>query len=208
MSERVVLLHGVWLRGILMTGLARRLRAAGYDVEVLDYASVFGGPEIATAALVERCRRRAGDERVHVVGHSLGGLVAIEAARRTPGLVDGRIVCLGSPLRGSRAARALASRTATHWVTGRSSEILCSGVGGCVEGTGVGVIAGRMAFGLGSFVAGLPRPHDGTVAVDETRLDGIADHVEVEATHTGLLFSETAARQTIEFLRNGRFIRA
>lgn len=205
MRERVVLLHGIWLRGVTMTRLARRLRTAGYDVDVLDYASVFGGPAVATAALLKRCERRAGDARVHLVGHSLGGLVAVEAARRAPALVDGRIVCLGSPLRGSRTAQVLASRRATHWVTGRSSEILCSGVAGCVEGTGIGVIAGRMAFGIGNFVAGLPRPNDGTVAVDETRLDGIADHVEVEATHTGLLFSEAAARHTIEFLRDGRF---
>ncbi len=206
MKERVVLLHGIWMRGLAMSVLSRHIVQAGYAVETLDYASVFGGPDVATRALAARCGRQRG-ERVHLVGHSLGGLVALEALRRAPGLIEGRVVCLGSPLNGSRAARALGAWPATRWITGRSAQLLCDGVGSCAEGTAVGVIAGSMPYGLGGFVAGLPQPHDGTVAVDETRLDGIADHFEIAATHTGLLFSEAAARQTVEFLRNGRFAR-
>ena len=38
---------------------------------------------------------------VALVGHSLGGLVALEALRRQPDLPVSRVVCLGSPLRGS-----------------------------------------------------------------------------------------------------------
>jgi hypothetical protein len=47
--------------------------------------------------------------------------------------------------------------------------------------------------------------HDGTVAVAETQLDGLADHVVVPASHSGLLFSEEVARQAAAFLREGRF---
>ena len=203
MTERVILLHGVWLRAMTLARLARRLERAGYAVERLDYASVLGGSEPAIEALRRRCSA-CGDERIHFVGHSLGGLVALEALRRHPSLARGRVVCLGSPLRGSRAARVLCGSKSTRWVVGRSGELLCRGVGACTPGTEVGVVAGRMPVGLG-FFARLPRPHDGTVAVEETRAEGLSDHCLVPTTHTGLLFSDEAARQTIAFLRTGHF---
>ena len=71
--------------------------------------------------------------------------------------------------------------------------------------TGHTVIAGCLPHGLGAHLAHFEGEHDGTVAVAETRLPGISDHCVVEASHTGLLLSATAARQTIAFLRNGCF---
>jgi hypothetical protein len=59
--------------------------------------------------------------------------------------------------------------------------------------------------GLGGFVAHFDGEHDGTVALAETRLPGLADHVVVRASHSGLLFSDPAVRQAAAFLRVGRF---
>jgi pimeloyl-ACP methyl ester carboxylesterase len=154
--------------------------------------------------LARRIARRRG-ERVHLVGHSLGGLLALESLRALPSLIEGRVVCLGSPLAGSRAARALSAWPATRWITGASRAILCDGIGPCTLETEVGAIAGVMPFGFGGFVAKLPRPNDGTVALDETRIEGLKDHCTVHATHTGLVFSAEAARQVVHFLREGRF---
>jgi hypothetical protein len=69
----------------------------------------------------------------------------------------------------------------------------------------LGVIAGRLPFGLGFLLGGVSAPHDGTVAVEETRLPGIADHRVIAAAHTGLVYSDEAARHTIDFLRDGHF---
>ena len=69
----------------------------------------------------------------------------------------------------------------------------------------VGVVAGRTPRGLGRLFADLGGEHDGTVAVDETRLPGIAAHCVVEASHTGLVVSAAARRQVLRFLRDGRF---
>jgi hypothetical protein len=71
----------------------------------------------------------------------------------------------------------------------------------------VGVIAGTLAVGLGVVIENLPQPNDGTVAVDETRLPGIKDHLELPVSHTGLLVSATVASQTAYFLRHGAFAR-
>ena len=40
------------------------------------------------------------------------------------------------------------------------------------------MIAGTLGVGLGAIIENLPSPNDGTVAVEETRLPGIKDHLE------------------------------
>ncbi|HJT97797.1 MAG TPA: alpha/beta fold hydrolase [Rhodanobacteraceae bacterium] len=204
MTEHVILLHGVWMRGLTLFSLARRLRAAGFTVDVFDYASVFGD----AAKTCERLRarmREANAARVHLVGHSLGGIVALEATRRVRDLPRGHIVCLGPPLRGSSVARLLAHVPGGRWVLGSNHAALVDGVERWSGSRPVGVVAGEMPFGLGVTIGALTAPHDGTVAVEETRLGGLADHCTVHATHTGLLFSSDVADLTIAFLRKGRF---
>ena len=204
MTEHVILLHGVWMRGLTLFSLARRLRSAGYTVDVFDYASVFGD----STRTCERLRTRMREvkaERVHLVGHSLGGILALEATRRMRDLPRGHIVCLGPPLKGSSVARMLAHFPGGRWVLGANHGALVSGVERWDGSRPVGVVAGQMPFGLGVTIGALTAPHDGTVAVEETRLVGLADHRTVDATHTGLLFSSDVADLTVGFLRHGRF---
>jgi hypothetical protein len=69
----------------------------------------------------------------------------------------------------------------------------------------LGVIAGRLAFGFGLLLGSLPRPNDGTVAVDETKLEGTKDHIVLKVSHTAMLLSRGVAVQAAHFLRHGRF---
>lgn len=204
MDAHVILLHGIWMRGFTLAPFARRLRGAGFaSVETFDYASIGGTP----AKAVERLERHlaACDGAVHVVGHSLGGMLAVELANRTQVRNCGRIVCLGSPLLGSAAARGLAKVPAARWAMGLSADVLVRGFERWQGGGDIGVIAGRTPIGLGRFVGALEGPHDGTVSIAETRLPGITDHCVVDATHAGLVFSDEVAQLTATFLRNGRF---
>lgn len=205
MTEHVILLHGVWMRGLTLFSLARRLRAAGYSVDVFDYASVFGDADATCERLRTRMRAAEAD-RVHLVGHSLGGIVALEATRRAKDLPEGHIVCLGPPLKGSSVARTLAHVPGGRWILGANHNALVAGIERWSDRRPVGVVAGQMPFGLGiSIGALLAAPHDGTVSVEETRIAGLADHCTVDATHTGLLFSSDVAELTVGFLRNGKF---
>ena len=47
-AEHVVLLHGVWMRGLTLVPLARRLQAQGFIPHRFDYASL-NGPENASS---------------------------------------------------------------------------------------------------------------------------------------------------------------
>jgi pimeloyl-ACP methyl ester carboxylesterase len=200
--ERVLLLHGIWNAKAWLGPLARRLRAEGFEVEVFGYPSVFGGPDVAVPRLIERLR---GSEPVAVVGHSLGGLIALEALHREPGLPVTRVVCLGSPLRGSGAAHGLAGRVWTSPALGRSAGLLQRGFERWEGKPLVGMVAGNVPHGLGRLFARFAGESDGTVALEETHLPGLADHCVVASSHSGLVFSAAAAQQAAHFLREGRF---
>lgn len=201
-APAVLLVHGIWNARAWLAPFALRLRAEGLAPSVFGYASVWRDPETAGDRLIAHLRRHPVS---HLVGHSLGGLVILEALRRAPDLPVQRVVCLGSPLRGSAAAAGLAARPPLGLALGRSRALLERG---CPPWTGaaeVGVIAGDRAKGLGGLFATLDGASDGTVAVAETRLEGLTDHCVLPASHSGLVLSAEVAARTARFLREGRF---
>lgn len=203
MPEHVVLLHGLWLRSSAMGWLERRLRREGFAAQVFDYSSVDAGLAATVARLRDLIRGLEG--RVHLVGHSLGGMLAALAVQQEPDLIDGRIVGLGAPVCGSVASRSLARLPGGPALLGSSAHILAHGLSPWDNPRQLGVIAGRLPLGLGFLFGSLHLPHDGTVAVAETRLPGMTDHRVIAAAHTGLVYSESAARHVVAFLRDGRF---
>ena len=205
--EHVILLHGLWMRGFALAMLHRRLIAAGFRVHRFDYLSVAATQQRIVERLHARMQALAEEAgAVHLVGHSLGGLLALRACADAPALPGGRIVCLGSPLLGSAAARHFAALGhGSEALLGHNRELLQQGFAawdGCRQ---VGVIAGCTPLGLGAMLGHLQGQHDGTVAVEETRLPGLADHCVVESSHMGLLFSADVAERVRCFLAGGRF---
>jgi pimeloyl-ACP methyl ester carboxylesterase len=212
--ESVVLVHGIWMPGAIMSVLRYRLAGHGFRARLFDYYAVNVDLDDNAERLADVIREEARDGRaVHVVGHSLGGVVALRAHTRDPEAPPGRIVCLGSPLCGSRAAAALGrfgfgqrmlGRTITTGVIAEAADCW-----GCEVAArrDVGIIAGTRPIGLGRVVAAFEEENDGAVAVSETRLPGAADHLVMPVTHTGLIWSRTVAEQVASFLRRGRFMR-
>jgi len=204
MSGKVLLVHGLLNADWWLRPLAARLRSQGFDTELFGYSSVLDGPQRAVPRMVERLRRARVDA---IVGHSLGGLVALEALREAPDAAVSRVVCLGSPLRGSLTARTIASRPWSRPLLGRSAQLLQGGLGQWEGAAEVGLVAGDVARGLGRLFAHFDGGSDGTVGLEETCLPGLADHCVVHSSHTGLVFSREAVAQAVHFLRHGRFER-
>jgi pimeloyl-ACP methyl ester carboxylesterase len=199
--RRVVLVHGLWMPAASMRWLGARLARAGYRTEGLGYSTIFGGPEVAVPVLSRLIAR----EPCHVLAHSLGGLIAMQALREQPALPAGRVVCLGSPLCGSAAADGVAHVPLIGRLLGRSAGLLR---GGCPPWDGraeFGVVAGSRPLGLGQFFCRFDGDCDGTVAVAETRLPGLADHRVIRASHFGLLGSREAVTLALGFFETGRF---
>jgi pimeloyl-ACP methyl ester carboxylesterase len=201
----VVLVHGLWLNGLESLVLRDRLRSAGFAPEVFRYHSMHVSLREAADLLAARIRP-LGDV-VHVVAHSLGGLVACEAFARHADLPPGRVVLLGSPVRGARAAREVAGRWYGPVMLGPLAVAELARDRDCAwqSSREVGVIAGSRAVGIGRFFADLPTPNDGTVCVDETALPGARAQLQLDVSHTGMLLSSAVAAATVQFLRSGSF---
>lgn len=210
--EDVVVLHGLGRSERVMRPLAHELAQAGYRVHNLDYPSTTATPE----ELVEHLHRALSDccawsGRVHFVGHSLGAVLvrAYLAAHPMPQL--GRVVMLAPPNRGSeyvdvagdwRLFRAVLGPTAAQ--LGTSETSLPNRLPGA--DFEVGVIAGTGSINpLGSAL--IEGESDGTVSLSSTRLAGMRDFIALPVSHTFIMRNAEATRQTLEFLRAGRFAR-
>lgn len=198
----VLLVHGIWNAKAWLAPFALRLRREGLSPSLFGYDSVLRGPERAGDRLIAHLRRHPVEL---LVGHSLGGLVILEALRRAPELPVQRVVCLGSPLCGSGVATAIGGRPPLSLLLGRSRGLLETGCAPWEGPAAVGVVAGSHARGVGGWFTRMDGDSDGTVTVAETRLPGLADHCIVPASHSGLVMSVDAARQAGHFLRHGRF---
>jgi pimeloyl-ACP methyl ester carboxylesterase len=202
-APRVLLLHGLMMRSPALLPLSRRLRKAGFATETFSYSTRWRSPGEAMERLAMRLYAMA-PEPVHLVAHSLGGLVALETLSRYQKLPPGRVVCMGSPIAGSTAARGLAGK-GLGLVSGRAGALLRGGLVALPPGRQVGMLAGTKSMGMGKWFSRFDGQNDGTVMVWETRLAGLSDHAVIESSHSGLVFSEQAARLAARFLETGRF---
>jgi len=202
----VVLVHGLWVHGIAMALLRRRLERGGYRVFAYSYPTTRLTFAENVARLARYCRE-VGALRSHFIGHSLGGLIVLRMVGERADVVAGRVILAGTPVAGSHAARRLARLPGGRAVLGRSMvEWMEPGQRIDANGCEIGVIAGRMPVGAGRIVApDLPTPHDGAVSVEETRLPAMKDHIVLNVSHSGMLVSRAVAHQIDEFLRHGVF---
>ncbi len=204
--DTVVLVHGLWVHGLAMELMRRRIERGGWRAVSYSYPSM----RLTLAENVERlahyCRTFAAP-RLDFVGHSLGGLIVLRLLERADAPKAGRVVLVGAPVAGSGAARRLASLPGGRAALGRSmTEWMDAASEAAAGGSEIGVISGRQPVGLGRIVApDLPLPNDGAVTVAETQLRGARDSVVLDVSHSGMLVSRAVARQIVHFLRNGAF---
>jgi len=205
-QETVVIVHGLWVHGLVMELMRRRVARGGYRALTYSYPSM----RLTLAENAERleryCRRLAAP-RVHFVGHSLGGLVVLRMLERASGLTLGRVVLTGTPYGGSFAGRRLARLPGGRAALGRSMQHWLNPMHlPPATAREIGVIAGSVPLGIGRVVApDLPAPSDGVISVEETRVPGMRDHIVLDVNHSGMLISRAVAHQICVFLRDGMF---
>ena len=214
MNEHVILLHGLCRSSSSMQAMERALTSAGYRVWNIDYPSrtntVAALSEAALAPAIRDCVN-AGATRIHFVGHSLGGILVRDYLARHPLTNAGRVVMLGPPNQGSEIVDKLGSWWLFQQINGPAGGELGTAPDSTPNRIGppnvsVGVIAGNRSINwINSLL--IPGPDDGKVSVARTKLDGMTDHIVLKATHPFLMKHRTAIRQTIHFLREGKFAR-
>ena len=200
-SDAVVLVHGLWMTGTEMRVLGGRLEESGFRVRYFRYRSRRGGLAQAADALREFVEATEG-ERAHLVGHSLGGVVIAKMLLEAPPSRTGRVAMLGSPMGGSAAARIMSRSRVGRWLVGGViREGIVEREPKWPEGRELLVVAGDIPLGSG-LLLGIPKPHDGVIRVEETRVEG-ARTVTVRASHVGLLLSRKVAALLSGYFRDG-----
>lgn len=205
-KEAVVILPGIWLPYWLMFILRNRIESAGYDAQVFRYHSIIHSLE-QNAARLDAFLKDIDADVIHLVSQSLGGIVIRAMFHYFPEQKPGRIVTFVPPHQGTYTG-ALFSR---FWL---GKLLVGKGIAELVRGNPrqwktplreIGVIAGDKRLGLGLLAPGLPKPNDGVVAVTETMLPGITDHIVLLVGHTPSVLSKAVAEKVVTFLGTGKF---
>jgi len=209
-AASVVLLHGLLRSAFSMAVLAHDLAKAGYRVLNVGYPSrphdVDGLVERYVRPAIQACEAA---RPVHVVTHSLGGILIrgyLQSNRLPPG---SRIVMLAPPNQGSEVADFVRDWPLYRWLMGRVGQQLGTGPEGIARQLQpiqeeVGVIAANRSL-QPWFSRLFDGPNDGMVSVESTRLPEMRDFIVVPDTHTLLMFDREVREQVRHFLAEGSF---
>ncbi|HHF2976651.1 TPA: triacylglycerol lipase [Vibrio diabolicus] len=204
---KIIILHGLYMHGLVMQPLSQKLRKLGYETQVLSYNTV----AIDESSLFDSIDHSLNPLTANVlVGHSLGGLMIKRylANRKPTTSLISHVVAIGSPLKGAS-------------IVGRIQDLGLGAILGNSPHHGLNRHNDAWAFPqkLGSIAGTMPigaRPllirndntmSDGTVTVEETRLEGMQDHIEVKQTHTSLIYNTFVPLQIDHFIRTDYFRR-
>ncbi len=196
------------MHGIVFFRQRQALTRRGFAVRTFSYPSVRQDLATNTGAL-SHFITSLDAPRIHLVGHSLGGLLVLNALslHRDPRL--GRAVLMGAPCCGSHCAKTLARVPGVSAIVGRSMhDWVARDIPRIPDDFEVGVISGDRSLGTGRLLPGLPKPNDGIVAVEETLFAQATDSITLHVGHSEMLFSTVCVDQIVAFLHTGRFIHA
>jgi triacylglycerol lipase len=209
-TECVILLHGLIRSSTSMTVLADALENEGYLVNNVDYPSTASPIEqLAATTIPTASSACAGAHRIHFVTHSMGGILLREYLSHKPIDSLGRVVMLAPPNQGSELVDFLTDVPGFEIVNGEAGAQLGTDTGSLPVKLGpvtfqLGVIAGTRSYNP-VYSSIIPGPDDGKVSVLSTQVEGMTDHIEVDASHTFMMNGDDVIRQTLTFLRTGKF---
>ena len=211
-SDCVILLHGLARSDNSLSKIEQKLSEKGYKVVNESYASTKYEIETLAEDIIPTSIALCPDSsQIHFVSHSLGGILIRQylSENSLPNL--GRVVMLAPPNRGSEITDELKENFLYKAVNGPAGLQLGTDSSSVPNQLGpaefeLGIIAGTKTVNpiLSQM---LPNPDDGKVSVESTKLEGMADHIEVPFSHTFIMNKNEVIEQVIYFLEHGAFER-
>lgn len=208
----VILLHGMSRTDFSMLRLEGALRNQGYAVANIHYDSREHRIEELARQVITRGREQcaeAGASPVHFATHSLGGILVRYYLRDNAIPELGRVVMMAPPNQGSEIIDLLGELPGFELFSGEPAQQLGTSPDSIPRQLGpvdfeVGVIAGNRSINPLLSMA-LPDRDDGKVTVENTKVEGMADFIELPYSHTFIMQRQESIDQVIHFLTHGHF---
>ena len=195
-----------------MLPMARRFKKRGFQTHIFQNRYLLRTPEQNAQKLLAFLQALPA-KQVHLLGHSLGGIVIMHALRmnseRPIGerFNNGKVVLIGSPVNGSEFARVLhGKRVIRHLMSRCVVGGVLNGMPEELDGRETGVISGSSRAGLAAMIYKSDHQNDGMINEFETQLNGAQDTISLPQSHALMLFSKRCTDLAIQFLQHGRFV--
>jgi pimeloyl-ACP methyl ester carboxylesterase len=210
--NHVVVLHGLGMNRFWMAGISGHLKKQGLNVHSISYPSRGESFETLVDAFVVPAVNAVPGHKVDFVVHSMGGILVRLYALRHGAARIGRVVMLATPNKGSEVAEAARGWPVLAWFGGAALQGLGTTPGDIharlpAVNFDCGVIAGNNPWlhEVSAALLHVPKPNDGVVSVESTRVEGMKDHIVISADHSQIVWSPKAWRLTAGFLATGSF---
>ena len=194
--EHVTLVHGFLANTLMLSLLGSRLRGHGYHTRAWGYRNMRCSILVHARKFTDTLRELDSDpsiDSIHLVTHSMGGIIARAALDSFRPRKIGRVVMLAPPNRGSFVATAMARPLG--WLFQPIVELSTAGDS----------LVNSLAMPRGLEIGVIAAEWDALVEEASTHPDAPHAHATIPCLHSGLLFRRETATLVAAFLEHGRF---
>lgn len=194
--KKIIVLHGLYMSGFVMQPLCNKLKQHPFEILNLSYNTLSPNK----SDIFAKIDAFIGHDKAAMVCHSMGGLIArayLDNHSKTSEQVE-KVITLGTPHKGSAFAKQMHEKGLDVFLK-NSVEFLVSDNQDWPYKARLYSIAGDLPLGLMPILQ-KGSSSDGTVLLEETKLQGMAEHKVFHVSHTSMIYSRKVTEYILSLL--------